>query len=344
MGERSYAYAKACGIIGKSFVGKRVRDLEKARGLSELDRMVFPQSFKDLPEKELLLDLEKRITVRAVDSIISIIGSFSKVPEFLSLLIRGYEYTDLKGAIVASLEGEKTIPVHTDIGRFQTVHFEAWPDIKAMIEGTEFKYLLDKKIVDLEEKGGISMQTLLDRRYYEALWESLFSLPVKDRITAKRILADEISLRNSSWALRLRTYYNMPPNAVMPHLVNIPLKGRLRGKKSGFRALADEAIRSLELSLDHFEDWSSWRWKDFINPDTGLRHWTLDPRYFQNAASRYLYRLARHNFRIQPFSLDSIFCFVKLKQFEEDILTSSAEGLSIGMSSKDIFSMLGVEP
>ena len=339
MGERAYVYAKACGIIGKSFIGKRISSLEKVNRLSELDRMIFPLSSRDLPENELLVDLEKRIISREVNSIISVVGSLSGVPEFLALLIRGYEYTDLKSSIIAALEGEKTRPVHTDLGDFQTVHFEAWPDIKAMLLETEFVFLLDKKIVDIEERGGISMQTVLDRHYYNALWKALLSLPLKDRFAAARILSDEISLRNAGWVLRLRTYFGMTPEEVKTHLIDMPLK---KGKY-GSRSLADEAIQCLGFPLDSYAAWTSWRWKGFINPDTGARHWTIDPRYFQNAASRYLYRLARRYFRARPFSLDAIFCFIKLKQFEEDILTSSAEGLSIGMSSREIYAMMGVE-
>ena len=132
-GERAYVYAKACGIIGKSFIGERIGRLETVGRLSELDRLIFPSSPRDLPEKELLVNLEDRIIDRAVDSIIPIILSFTKPPEFLILLLRSYEFTDLKSALIAALEGAKTAPAHTDIGRFQTVHFDAWPDIPAMI-------------------------------------------------------------------------------------------------------------------------------------------------------------------------------------------------------------------
>jgi len=107
--------------------------------------------------------------------------------------------------------------------------------------------------------------------------------------------------------------------------------------------LAKEALDCLDFQLDNYSDWSSWRWKDFLNPPFEARHWQADPRFFQNAASRYLYSLARHNFRLNPSSLDTVFCFIKLKQFEEDVLTSSAEGLGIGMSVRDTISMLGVE-
>jgi hypothetical protein len=53
--------------------------------------------------------------------------------------------------------------------------------------------------------------------------------------------------------------------------------------------------------------------------------------------------MARKAFRSNPSSLDTIFCFIKIKQFEEDVLTSSAEGLGLGMASREVFGMLGVE-
>ena len=366
-GERAYAYAKACGIIGKSCIGKRIAGLESVSRLSELDRAIFPSSSQNLPEKELLPNLENRIIQRSVKSIISIVDSFSKVPELLSLLIRSYEYADLKSAITASLEGDKKVPSHTDIGVFQTVHFDKWPDIQAMIKGTEFSFLLTKKGVLQSGPGGVSLHTSLDRHYYGALWKSLKSLGRADRRAAEKILLDEISLKNAMWALRLRTYYRMSQEQIKVYLIDRPVKTfswnrqTRRGKFQDpagqnrnqapllfqgivkFRSLASDAVRSLEFPLDSYSAWSSWRWAKFLNPETGGGLWKADPRYFQNAASRYLYRLARRNFRSSPFSLGTIFCYIKLKQYEEDILTSGAEGLGMGMSGKEIFSALGVQ-
>jgi len=361
--ERSYAYAKACGIISKSFVGKRVPGLEKASRLSELDRLVFAAGAKSLPEKELLRDLEKRIINREVNSIISIVKCFSRPPEFFKLLVRSYEYADLLSAINASRDKEKNAPAHVDLGRFQTVHFEAWPDIPKMIEGTAFVFLLEKlnKMSNAMggEKQSFSLQSALDQHYYTALWKALFSLYENDRQAAEKILSDEISLKNSSWALRLRTFYQMPAKEVKLHLVDIPEEKygpsarylrtwrhespREKKSKVVSTSLVHDAAASLDYQLDDYSDWSTWRWKEFLNPPVEGRHWQADPRFFQNAASRYLYNLARHNFRFNPSSLDTIFCFIKLKQFEEDVLTSSAEGLGIGMSVKDTLSMLGVE-
>ena len=348
IGERAYVYAKACGIIGKSFVGKRIGHLESVSRLSELDRLVFPSSFRDLPEKELLVNLEDRIIGRAVDSIVPIVNGFTNPPRFLILLLRSYEYTDLKNALTAILEGAKTAPAHTDIGRFQTVHFDAWPDIPAMIKGSEFGFLLDEKGLLRRELGGVSLQTALDRYYYSALWLSLSSLSKNDRFAAEKILSAEISLKNACWALRLRSYYRKSAEEVKLHLIDRPIaivKGEKKRPKykSKTRSLAKEAIQSLEFPLDNFAAWSSWRWKKFLNPEAGGGQWMVDPRYFQNAASQYLFRLARRYFRSQPFLLSTIFCYTKLKEFEEDILTSSAEGLGMGMTGKEIISELGLE-
>jgi len=333
LGERAYAYAKACGIIGRSFVGKRITALEKAQRLSELDRMVFPDSFANLPERELLYDLEKRIEDRTANSLLTIVGGFSNPPEFLILLIRAYEYTDLKNAVIAAIEKDPSAPPHTDIGRYQTVNFDAWPDIRKMVEGTEFTFISDKtgkidgKRNPEKQDEIIALQSVFDRHYYNALWHSLSSLPRRERRTVERILSDEISLKNCSWALRLRHYYNMRPDEVKSYLVDIK---------------NEDAIQSLEYPLDSFSAWTSWRWKEFLNTETPVGHWRLDPRHFQNAASRHLYKLCRRSFFLGSTSLDTIFFFIKLKQFEEDLLTSAAEGLGVGMSVKEIFTTLGV--
>jgi vacuolar-type H+-ATPase subunit C/Vma6 len=328
MGERSYAYAKACGIMGKSFAGKRIHSLEKAGRIADLDRMLFQDAAGTLPEKELLADLEDRITGRATASIISVLEGFSRPPEFLVLLIRGYEYADLISAINALMDKEKKPPFHADLGKFQTVRFNAWPDLKAMIKGTEFDFLLDEKNIPKDGQGTISLQSVLEKRYYAALWKSLLSLPARHRLIAQRILSDEIALKNCSWALRLRVYYEMRAEEVKPHLIDLNSK---------------DAVGCLDFPLDDYSSWSKWRWKDFLPAPQAGGQWRPDPRYFQNAASRHLQKLARRYFHSRPSSLDTIFCFIKLKQFEEDVLTSSAEGLGIGMSVREIISELGVE-
>lgn len=340
-GERAYAYAKACGIIGKSFLPPAMGSLASVRRLSELDRLVFPHTSKDLPERELLPDLERRIIQRSADQIVTLVRGFKNPPELLVRLVRSYEYADMANVLGALSAGENAPPAYTDIGPFRTVRFEAYPDLKAMTAGSEFSWLLKEDVSG--DTGGAFLQTRLDQQYYRSLWTSLSGLAKKDSMAAEKILSEEIALRNAAWVLRLRCYYAMSAEEIRRRLVFIPQA------KPGKKALpADEeknplvrdALAALTADLDTFAEWRSWKRFDMLNAERPGEHWRADPRYFQNASAHYLYRLAKKLFRRRPFSIDTMFCFIKLKLFEEDILTNAAEGLSLGMASAEVFSLL----
>jgi vacuolar-type H+-ATPase subunit C/Vma6 len=349
-GERAYVYAKACGLMGKSFVAKRIPELARPDRLSALDRLVFPQASRELPERELLPDLERRITERAVSQILSIVSSYSRPPELLLRLLRTWEYADLKSALNALVSGETSFPSWTRLGPFATVRFAAYPDLAAMIRGTEFEFLLSKEINLGRGADAVMAQARLDKHYYSCLWQAVKKLPVSDRTEAEKIVAEEISLRNCIWALRLRSYYGMPGREVSEHLMDIgpaqagKAKKAPRARGSGAGSLAADAQAMLDFSLDSRAAWAGWRRERFLNPEIPGQPWAADPRYFQNAAGDYLYKLALRAFRRKPFSVDTAFCFIRIKQYEEDLLTSVAEGLGLGMSSQDVFALLEVVP
>ncbi|MDR1836929.1 MAG: V-type ATPase subunit [Treponema sp.] len=336
----AYAYAKACGIIGKSFLGKRVSSLAGLHNLSELDRLVFREHQRELPVRELLSDLEYRIIARAVRQILVITSSFAITPELLVRMIRSYEYSDLKICIQNIAAGKKEPPNICDIGRFATVSFDAFPDIAAMLNNTEFAPFLseDLKSIQAGSTDTVAVETKLDCLYYQGLINSLSQLSAEDRLITQRLLAEEISLRNCVWALRLRTYYHKGAEETGKYLMDIKLKGK--GGR-GF-SLAADAFESLDFPLDLRNSWDGWKWEKLLNLEQPHAHWAADPRHFQNAASGYLYRLALRSFHRLPLSTSAIFCFIKLKQFEEDLLTSLAEGLALGMDSTNIFRLLEV--
>jgi hypothetical protein len=340
-GERAYVYARACGMIGKSFVGKGVARLEGITRLSELDRLVFAGEARDLPERELLVDFEQRVLNRAAAQIITIVDSFRNPPELLVRMARDFEYADLRRAIAAAAVGEKQAPALTGIGRFATIDFAAYPRFDKMLADTEFGFLLE----DLKDLSGVSttlIQNKLDRQYYTALWNSLHKLAPSDRSSIERILAAELSLRNAAWALRMRGYYGMAAEQVRDYLVFVPAQGGSAGRRAKTPTLADDALASLGLALDNPAEWARWRWVKFLNPGVPGEQWAADPRFFQNAAARHLYRLAWLSLHRRPFALDTAACFIKLKLFEEDLLVSVAEGISLGMGSRETLDLMGV--
>lgn len=320
-----YEYAKACGIIGKSFIGKRSAHLAGLSSLGELSRLVFPSFQGEINEKKSfpLYDLERRIEQNAVEKILSIINSYPEPPSILIRQLRAYEYTNLKACLHNIAKGDE-IPSVYDLGRFRTIHFKAYPNLKAMLAGTEFEFIHPERI-SLAGGDIIKIEIQLDIHYYKLIKKSLEELSGVDRDFAVRILKDEVSLRNCIWALRLRTFY-----------------GKSSSEISGYLDLSPEVKKSLEIPLDTREDWRNWKWERFLNPEVHGESWSINPILFQNAAFHYLNRIALHGFHRIPMSVSSVLCFIKIKQYEEDILTSLAEGLKMGMDSSSVLAMLGV--
>jgi len=112
--DRAYIYAKACGIIGKSFIGPRIRRLQDINRLSDLDRLVFPELYRELPERELLVDLEKRIIQRTSNQINLLLKTQQSIPRCIELLVRSYEYADVK-LVVSSLMERNSFPLPMQI-------------------------------------------------------------------------------------------------------------------------------------------------------------------------------------------------------------------------------------
>jgi vacuolar-type H+-ATPase subunit C/Vma6 len=272
-------------------------------------------------------------------------------------MLKTYEYSDLKACLhiimpdtdaanATALNGialnstahngtqtPHSIPHISDLGCFKTVHFEAFPDIGAMVKGTEFEFIVSdiNNGVDITE-----IEAKLDMRYYLGLIESLPELSAEDRAIAQQILADEICLRNCVWAFRLRSYYRKTASETAKQLLNIDLSANARTSLS----LAAEALLSLDFPLDTRSSWRGWKWEKLLNPEDTAAHWSVNPRYFQNAASQYIYHLTMRSFHKIPMTTSALFCFIKLKQFEEDVLTSVAEGLALGMDSAEVFRLL----
>ena len=335
--ERAFAYAKACGIIRKSFVGKRIAELTKPGSLNELDKLIFPDAVSLLPGKELLVDLERRIIRRTTQHILAIVNSFSRPPQLLIRQLFSYEYADLKNCLHFISLGRETPPAINDIGRFKTVRFEDYPNLEKMLAGTEYEFILAKDIDNIKspDYNFSLLEAELDYNYYIFLAKSLKHLSVSDRSAAEKIISEEISLRNCIWALRLRIYYKKSPKETADYLMNIKMKVNHKMKD-----LSSEARQMLGFPVDVYSAWKGWRWEKLINSEYDGEIWTADPRFFQNAAANYLYRLSLRFLRHSPFSLSSIFCYIKLKQFEEDILTSMTEGLGLSMTGKEVFEML----
>ncbi|MDR2467988.1 MAG: V-type ATPase subunit [Spirochaetaceae bacterium] len=323
--ERSFIYAKACGIIARSFVEGRLARCAGITTLEELYTLTGESSAKASS------GFEQAFRAKNVREIFSVVKAFPKPPEFIIYLIKSYECADLKYALAAHRAG-LPLPSQTPLGRFASICFSAYPDISRMLKGTEYQFLLKE---DLERGDIADLETRIDRHYYAMLLAGLRRIQRRELPAFRYILNEEIALKNCVWALRLRTYFTMDSAAVRNYLID-------EKPSPGSASLARDALKSLDFALDHRPDWLSWRRAGFLNQEQPNSYWKCSPSAFQSNAAVYLYHLTRKSFRRQPFSLDTAACFIRLKQFEEQVLCSIAEALRLNVPAQDALKMMGV--
>lgn len=330
-GERAFVWAKACGILGKSTLGRRRDLLRSVDRPSDLYRLLVPDRSPEGTERDISRAAQRAAQERSLASIKSILKSYASAPPVLVRLFRAYEYADLKQAVAAVAAGERHAPVFTDLGGWGTVRFAAYPDLAAMVAGTEFSWLPE----GVGEKDLPSVMAKFDKTYYRKLWTELDAAPSSDIAGLRDLIAEEVSLKNVVWTLRMRTYYHSDRDALEAILIDLP------GSKIPTLSWARQAE---EFPLDRRDAWAGWRLERLLNPERPGAFWALDPRWVQNAAARCLAFKARKVFRRNPFALDAPAAFIKLVQYEEDLLSATAEGLVIGLRAVDVMKVLEAAP
>jgi hypothetical protein len=184
---------------------------------------------------------------------------------------------------------------------------------------------------EMRELSGIARQ---NGAYYTALWDELEKMPLSDRRLITAIIAEEIRLKNAVWVLRLRVYYALPPEQIKAFLIMVGRKNK--------KPLYADALTALEPDIEEEAQWHGWRLWKYVNKPVSGQYWKIDPRFFQNQASLHLYHLTRKALRRNPFTLDTACCFIKLKQFEKEVLTSIAEAVRLGLTGADALEILGL--
>jgi hypothetical protein len=320
----AYAYAKACGVLGKSFVGARVGRLAAPGRIAELDRLIFPEAPLDLPEKELARRLQRRIGERSVDRIVRVIGALGRPSAVLARLARAYEYADLKAALQSLALGRAEAPAVHELRGLATVRWSAWPDLGAMTAGSEFAFLSG-----VPTEAGLSvLEARLDRLFYAELWrESAADAPLR------ALVAEEIALKNVLWVLRFKRFYPEELARLDDRLIEFG--DAVSGRKSPFSRAARACVA---WPLDDPAPWQAWPYKRLLDPPGPA--WRLEPRRFQNRVARRLAASARTEFRRRPFTVGALAAFVRTIQAEEELLVSLTEGLALGFTAKETLDLL----
>ena len=328
----AFVYAKAGGMLAKSFVGKRAAQLFSARSLQELWSLLFTEDVPVVPETLLAKALETQAQTAFLGDYKSLIANYDNPAPVLIALLHSFDYDNIKEIGASLCFGEKELPPVADISPYNLIAYKKWPDIAAMTEnGSLSWYNAVPQISDQQQN-----DYRLDCQYVRELWTACNGVSSACRESLLALLREKIRLDNVLWALRLRIYYGMEGDLV---------KANLAFASDGMRnddPLASEAIQTLGWELDNYDHWKHWKFAALLNPHEESVVWTVDPRWLADAYKRCYVEKAYRLFHRFPFTECPLVCWYILKQNELDMIRTASESLRLHVPASQAMQTAGV--
>lgn len=332
-GAEAYVYAKACGKLGKSFVEDRTESLFQVKSLAELWTLLFNTQSPMIPETLLAEEIEKNSFSTFIKTYSDFISNFDNPESILVYQLLVYEAENLKevGAVLAN--NEKKLPDLIDIGKFSTLNYMKWPDIKAITEKSIFSWY--NTVPGIHEQQ--TMEFKIDTQLINFLWQALNSVSSESKQILMDYFIEEYALRNIIWALRLKINYGMTEKKIMNYIIRLSDISNTRDDP-----FANPVLKILDKRIDVYEDWENWRYAYLLNPHEKGNIWRIDPSWMERALNFHLNKKAIHIFHQYPMTTASLVAWFKIKDFELSCIRTAVERLRLNISSEDAMKALGL--
>lgn len=330
----SYVYAKASGMLAKSFIGSRAVRLFEPKTLQELWGLLFKEALPVVPETILAKTLETEAKNKFVAEYKKLVENYSNPAPILIALLHYYDFDNIKQIGTALAFKEKNLPEITDINPFNYIKYKNWPDIKSMTENSPLAWY--DRIPELSEQQTIDFK--LDWQYVREVWAASALVDSSCRSDIQALLAERIKIDSVLWALRLRKYYEMPGDIVALHL-EPPLKD---DSVNGAGVFVEEAVKTLDWALDDWDSWKNWKYSSLLNPHEEGVVWNIDPRWIYNSFKKMYVNKAAFLFHKYPFTECPILCWYIIKRNELDNIRAASESLRLHIPASQSMQMAGV--
>lgn len=327
----AYIYAKASGMLAKSFVGPRAGALFAVKSLQELYGLLFTGEVPAIPEALLAKHIEQQAQKAFIDDYCTLLRSYTKPDAVAVALLRFYDYDNLKEIGAALCYREDKPPVLADIGEYSMLHYKAWPSLERMTEGSPVAWY-DRVPKPSEQH---EADTRLDKQYVHELWSAVQKLGFTEREAVADLLKKEIAFNNIIWVLRLKIFYKLSGEAITERLVFANPADKSRD------VFAGDAVKLLEKDTGSWDDWKDWKYADCLNPHEEGVVWELDPSWVELSLRKKLNAQALHAFHKHPFTAMVLVAWYKIKQHELDCIRTVAEGLRLNVETAQVMAAAG---
>lgn len=331
-GAGAFVYAKASGIIGKSFIGPRAEEIFSERSLGDLWTLLFKTQPPAVPETILAQQIEEEAFNRFLNQYKYFIRQYSVPPKILTAQLAVYEAEDLEEVGAALCAGEKVCPKLVNLEEFSKLNFSAWPDIAAITAGTEFAWY--DHVPGIHEQQ--QMEFKIDCTVIRHLWDAIESTKGEEKQALLKLYKSEYVIKNIVWALRLRVHYQMTKEQIIPMLIRVT-DGPVRDDP-----IASPVMEVLDMPLDDYETWRHWKYSDLINPMMDNGTWTIDPSWIESKNKIRLNRLAMLVFHQNPMSVCALIGWYKIKKFELNCIRTAVESLRLSIPAQVAKQTVGI--
>ena len=338
----AYVYAKASGMLAKSFVGARAEKLFAVKSLRELYGLLFDDEVPAVPENVLAKVIETKAQRQFISQYTDLLENYTKPDEVLITLLRSYDYENLKEIGAALCYKESAMPELADIGSYSRLSYMYWPDLAAMTAHSSVAWY--KTVPQSFEQQDIDQK--LDLQYIVQLWQSAKKLPLAEREPVQDLIRREVVYQNIMWALRLKVFYKYDAEKIAGMLAyegtTVTPDGKISTEgPAAIDAFAREALAILDYETDLWDVWSAWRYAAFLNPHEDGVVWEIDPCWVEKMMRRDLHQRALRAFHRAPDTALVLFSWFKIKQHELGYIRSVAEGLRLNVDTDEVLSASG---
>lgn len=329
-GAEIFNYAKACGILGKSFVNSRVSELFRQNSLSELWVLLFKTPVPLMPERLLAEEIEKQALNKLINQYSFFISQFDKPCQILLQQFKMYEIENLKEIGDSLCAGETVCPELIELGKYSSLHTKCWPDLAGITKGTEFSWY--NKIPKVHEQQQYDFK--LDFFLVKAYWNEIKKIHGEEKEAHLKLFLSEFVIKNIIWALRLKLYYEMDDEEIKKNLFYVE-------SVTEKDPIAGPAIRVLKKNPSSYADWTNWEFSELLNPNEG-GEWQVDPVWIENKSLGKMQKTAEFVFRQYPSTTAALVAWFKIKSYELVCIKIAAESVRLNINSQDALNSIGV--
>lgn len=322
----SYVYAKASGILARSYTGERAAKLFSAQKLADLWPLVFAEEAPAVPEILLAKQIEQKAADKFIAEYKNLLLSYDNPAQILIDLLQYFDYENLKFLGAAAATGQKDPPPLRDIKPYNLLNYEAWPSIQKITQDSELSWY--KKAPEVVEQQQLDNE--LDLQFIEKIWMSSQELSGEEREAVQALIAERYSMRNIIWVLRLKLYYKMDKNQIVQRLAFINPQN---GKSD---PIGGAALEILDKDIENWEDWKNWKYSKFLNPREEGSLWSVDPRWVEESSEKEFIKKATKKFHAQPCAQSALFCWYYIKAKELDYIRMAAEALRLNVKVQEV--------